>query len=248
MWIPLGLLWGFYYYYNNCHWLWRICFFFISRRGKSLEDLVLLLCRHWPKKSWMQSPDEARAALCKCGVFSSPGVTVRSEVGLCASGCDPISTDWYYALDCCVYLCVTGALKHPSELLSQCGGSLPPHSSTATGTEKQSISWTDKAAEAKSFCFKPIKDAYCTLLPPHPRELFLEGLCDVLQQGSGPGFPQAYECRWAKADHILTKPTDEEIATWQECLKVKYTKYSDELKHYSTGNCLHLQWTASSEH
>jgi len=42
-----------------------------------------------------------------------------------------------------MYLCGPGGLEHPSELLSQLGGSLSPHSSTVTGTENnQSLGLT----------------------------------------------------------------------------------------------------------
>lgn len=40
---------------------------------------------------------------------------------------------------------------------------------------------------------------------------------------------------------------DEEITIWQECLKAKYTKDCDEVKYYSSGNRISLQWTVSSE-
>lgn len=151
-----------------------------------------------------------------------------------------------------MYLCGPGALEHLSKLLSQRGGSLSPHSSAATGTEKQSISWTDKTAEAKSFCFKAIKEKYCTLLPPCATEPFLEGLRDMLQQGTGAGFPpDATGIKVSAGEqrliHLNQTSMDEEITIQQEYLKAKYTKDCDEVKYCSGGNCIRLQWAVSSE-
>lgn len=145
-----------------------------------------------------------------------------------------------------MYLCGPGALAHPSELLSQLGGSLSLHSFTATGTEKQSISWADKTAEDKSFCFKAIKEKYCTFLPPWATEPFLEGLRDMLQQGAGTGFPpDATDIHVSAGEQrlVLLNQTsmDEEIIIWQECLKAKYIKDCDEVRCYSSENCTYLQ-------
>lgn len=147
--------------------------------------------------------------------------------------------------------CGPGALKHPSELLSQLEGSLSPHSSIATGTGNNH-SWTDKTAEAKSFCFKAIKEKYCTFLLRCATEHFLEGLRDVLQQGTGSGFPpDATGMNVSAGEQRLVllnqTSTGEEITLWQECLKAKYTKNCDEVKYYSSGNCIRLQWAVSSE-
>ena len=40
---------------------------------------------------------------------------------------------------------------------------------------------------------------------------------------------------------------DKERTTWQECLKVKYSKDCDEVKYCSSGNRIWLQGAVSSE-
>lgn len=106
-----GFIVGFYfYYYYYCHCLWRICFFFYSSYFETRKKLTWKTCSSCctgtdPSRArCRQSSAEARAVVCRCGVFSSPGLTVRSEVELCASGCNLISTAWLDALNCCVYM------------------------------------------------------------------------------------------------------------------------------------------------
>lgn len=142
-----GFILGFYYYYNNCRCLRRICFFFNSSYFETRKKFTWKTCSSCcagtgPRRAgYRQSPAEARAAMCQCGFFLSWSHS-KIRVGIVCQWLQPNFSCLVICTGLLCVICGTGALKNPSEL-SQCGGSLPPtfihsyrHRKTVSGLTK----------------------------------------------------------------------------------------------------------------